>query len=201
MSEPSDRRERGVTRLLLLSHAPTAATRLAAFPADEPLDDKGAASAAILAGRLPPVGHVLTSPALRARQTVSALGLKAETEEALRDGDPGRWAGQTLDEVSAAEPEAVLSWLSDPTAAPHGGESVAALIRRVGGWLDGEAVQGRVLAVTHAAVARAAVVHVLGAPAQAFWRIDVPPLALVDLRRNGGPWTLRALRLRPGEDV
>jgi broad specificity phosphatase PhoE len=39
--------------LLLVRHAPTAATRAAAFPLDEPLDDDGRAAAASLAGALP----------------------------------------------------------------------------------------------------------------------------------------------------
>ncbi len=154
-----------------------------------------------MAGRSPAVARVLTSPATAARQTAAALGLTAEVEPGLRDCDYGRWAGRTLDEVSAVEPEAVFAWLSDPAAAPHGGESIAALAGRVGDWLDSEAVQGGVLAVTHAAVMRGAVIHVLGAPMQSFWRIDVPPLALFELRRGGGPWTLRAMKLRPGPDV
>ncbi|GHJ93227.1 hypothetical protein SNE510_27460 [Streptomyces sp. NE5-10] len=36
----------------------------------------------------------------------------------------GRWCGRTLEEVAGAEAEAVSLWLSDPAAAPHGGESL-----------------------------------------------------------------------------
>ncbi|MFC7642844.1 hypothetical protein ACFQX6_19370 [Streptosporangium lutulentum] len=39
-------------------------------------------------------------------------------------------------------------------------------------------------------VIRAAVVHALGAPAAAFWRIDVAPLARVALTGRGGRWQL-----------
>jgi broad specificity phosphatase PhoE len=201
MAEISDASARGVTRLFLLCHGSTVATRAAAFPGDEGLDDKGRAAAGALAGRLPAVARVLSSPALRARETVAALGLEAEVEAALADCDHGRWAGRTLDAVAADEPDAAMAWLGEPEAAPHGGESVAELIRRVGGWLDGEMATGGVLAVTHAAVVRAAVAHVLGAPAGAFWRVDVPPLSLVEMRRGGGRWALRAMRLRgDGED-
>ena len=40
-------------RLILICHGSTGAVRDAAFPADEPLDDKGAARVAALAGHLP----------------------------------------------------------------------------------------------------------------------------------------------------
>ena len=49
--------------------------------------------------------------------------------------------------------------------------------------------------MTHAAVIRAAVLIVLDAPASAFWRIDVEPLSLTDLRFDGRRWALRALGL------
>jgi broad specificity phosphatase PhoE len=97
-----------------------------------------------------------------------------------------------LADIAAAEPEAVAAWLADPNAAPHGGESLTALVGRVADWLDSDRIRGRTLAVTHAAVMRAAVVHVLGAPVRSFWRIDVAPLSIIELRRNGRRWTLHA---------
>jgi hypothetical protein len=32
---------------------------------------------------------------------------------------------------------------------------------------------------------RITAIHVLGAPVQSFWRIDVAPLSTIELRRNG----------------
>ena len=183
------------THLFLLCHAATQATRQAAFPLDEPAEERDLAPAAALTRCLPSVVRVLASPATCARQTTAALGLTAVQEHALRDCDWGRWRGRTLDEVVAAEPEAAALWLADPDAAPHGGESVAMLIRRVGSWMDANSLSGRILAVTHPAVVRAAVVHALGAPAPGFWRVDVPPLSVVELTRNAGRWTLRTSRL------
>ena len=67
-----------------------------------------------------------TSPAARARQTAEALGLAADVEPALRGCDHGRWTGCSLAEAQAADGEAaLLAWLGDPAAAPHGGESFA----------------------------------------------------------------------------
>ena len=65
------------------------------------------------------------------------------------------------------------------------------LIDRVGSWLD--LSQDHAIAVTHPAVIRAAIVRVLNAPPQAFWRIDVAPLSLTDMRFNGRAWTLRCV--------
>jgi broad specificity phosphatase PhoE len=48
------------------------------------------------------------------------------------------------------------------------------------------------VAVTHGAVVRAAVLVVLGAPAQGLWRIDVAPLTATVLRGGSGRWTVRS---------
>lgn len=88
----------------------------------------------------------------------------------------GRWRGQTLATVAAAEEAALGVWLSDPTAAPHGGESARELRIRVGAWLDGlREESGRVTVVAEPDVIRAALVHVLGAPDEAARRLDVRP--------------------------
>ena len=187
-------------RLMLLCHASTDAVRRAAFPDDEPLDERGASQAATAAAGLGAFGRSWTSPALRARQTAAALRLSASVEPAPRDCDFGRWTGLRLVDLQAHEPDAVASWLADPAAAPHGGESVLDVMHRVAAWLDERCQDiGHGIAVTHPAVIRAAVVHVIGAPPQAFWRIDVEPLSCTDLRRNGDRWTLRATGCRLDE--
>ena len=63
-------------RLILISHASTSAVREVAFPADEPIDPQGQAKASALAGELRRVDAAWTSPALRATQTATALGLE-----------------------------------------------------------------------------------------------------------------------------
>ncbi len=176
---------------MLVCHGSTAATRAAAFAADEPLDDAALTAAA----DGPKVGRVevaVRGPALRCAQTAAALGLAAEPVEALRDLDAGRWRGRALDELAVAEPDELTVWLTDPKATPHGGESVVDLIARVGGWLDGQKAR-RTVAVTHPAVVKAALVHALGAEPAAFWRIDLAPLSRTTLRGGPGRWTLRWL--------
>jgi broad specificity phosphatase PhoE len=181
-------------RLHLLCSASTASVSTVGFPADPPLDARGRKSLESFSGRLPSFDVVLRSPALAAAQTAEGIGLNAKPEPLLRDCDFGRWAGRTLSEVQAEEGEAVAEWLRNPHAAPHGGESFADVMKRVGGWMDGLlAGDGAVLAVTHATVVRAAIAHALGAGPESFRHIDVSPLTRAKLSAGGGRWTLAAL--------
>jgi broad specificity phosphatase PhoE len=178
-------------RLIFICHAPTNATHKAAFANDEPLSARGRAEATALAGSLPRADRCWTGPELRTRQTAEALGLNAEVQPLLRDCDYGSWRGRTFDDVQAREPDAVATWLRDPAATPHGGESLLALMRRVATWLAGELPHHRQsIIVTHATVIRAAVVHAIAAMPQSFWRIDVTPLTSTRLSGNNGRWTL-----------
>lgn len=195
--------------VFLLSHAATAAMRRGAFPADDALDARGIAATAAWPRRgqvaalleAAPAARVLCSPARCAQDTAQALALTlapalapalaAAVEPALADVDYGRWRGLELAQVAANEPAPLAAWLGDAQAAPHSGESFGAAVRRVGAWLDaiGDGDHA-ILAITHAAVVRAAIVHALGAPPSAFFRIEIAPLALVELRRARHGWTL-----------
>ncbi|MFF2536039.1 histidine phosphatase family protein [Streptomyces cyaneofuscatus] len=180
-------------RVMLVSPAMNAALREARFDGDAPLDRAGERSARAAAAAVPRSGAVLSGPSERCLGTAAALGLAARAEPALTGWDLGRWSGRRLDEVGAAEPDAVAAWIGDPSAAPHGGESLRALVERVGGWLDGVlgAEEGGVLAVAEPAVVRAAVVHALDLPVEAFWRLDVAPLVLTELSGRSGRWNVR----------
>jgi broad specificity phosphatase PhoE len=178
--------------VILVRHAATSATRAAAFPVDEPLDERGRAHAASLASLLPSHDELVCSPARRCVQTAAAAGLPdPRLDPTLAECDFGAWAGRTLARVHDDDPEAAAAWMTDPGACPHGGESLAAFATRVGRWLDEQArVDGRVVAITHGGVAKAAVVHALGAPLDAFWRIDCAPLSITELHARDGRWTL-----------
>jgi broad specificity phosphatase PhoE len=177
-----------LTRLLLIAHAPTEATRRAAFPLDEPVEGS------IPRLSLPRADRVYAAPERRTRETAEALGLSAETQMLLADINLGRWRGKSFDAMLAEGPEAIAAWTSDPASRAHGGESVEEVIARVKPWLARQQEEGgRVIAVTHPAILRAAVVLVLGAPAASFWRIDIAPLARVELRSDGRRWTLREI--------
>jgi broad specificity phosphatase PhoE len=178
-------------RLLLVRHASTDAVRAAAFGADEPLDASGRIAAAGLRARLPQADEVLVSPALRAVETASQAGLVA-TGEAPGECDFGAWGGLSLRDVAASDPDGVRAWMTDPGAAPHGGESLTALLSRVGAWLSVQASRsGTAIAITHAGIVKAAVVHALNAPPIAFWRIDVSPTSITELHAHDTTqWTV-----------
>ena len=177
-------------RLLLVRHASTAAVRAAAFGADESLDEGGVSAARGLAARLPSRGEVLVSPARRARETAAGLG-EARVEPALIECDFGSWAGRTLKDLAASDPDAVQAWMTEPGAAPHGGESLTALLARVRGWLaEQAALDGTAIAVTHGGVISAAVVIALDAPPSAIWRVDIAPVSITELHAHDGRWTV-----------
>jgi broad specificity phosphatase PhoE len=178
-------------RLILVCHGSTEAVHQSAFPADEPLDPRGRADAAALADSMPRADQSWTSPELRTRQTAEALGLPASPLPFLHDCDYGRWSGRTFRAVYAQEPDAVAAWLQDHAAAPHGGESILSLVRRVATWLGEELTRHQQsIVITHPTVIRAAIVHAIDAKPQSFWRIDIAPLSRTRLSGSDGRWNL-----------
>lgn len=209
-------------RLLLISHAATAAQRAGRIPADpagaDSLDARGIADTAAARARLALPGDAIAfvSPAACARETASALGLAATVEPKLADMNYGRWHGQKLIDIAATAPDQLAAWTRDPDAAPHGGESFSQLVIRLGAWLDTQHVADpaaldestgagsnpgsaprtsthmrNLVAVTHAPLLRAAIVHALGATPAIFPRIEIAPLSVVELRRSPRGWTWR----------
>jgi broad specificity phosphatase PhoE len=178
-------------RIIFLAHAATAAQRNAAFPLDEPILEREHARMVRAIVNLPAAEHVWSAPEQRTQQTSRMLGLPAQVADELRDCDYGKWRGETLDHLQNEDPDGVLAWLTDPDTAPHGGESIRNLIGRVGTWMNDQSGVKHTIAVTHPAVIRAAIVCAMRLPPQGFWRIDIAPLTLTDLRFNRDLWTLR----------
>ncbi len=179
-------------RVTLISHAATDAVRRAAFPLDEPLEEREFTRIADLGWHAPRAQRILSGPEQRTQQTAEALGLMSTVVNDLRDCDYAQWRGRDLNEIQSSDPEGLLAWLTDPAAAPHGGESIVDLIARTASWLEDQKDLPHTIAITHPSLIRAAIVHLLGAPAASFWRIDIAPLSLTDLRFNGRSWTLRS---------
>ncbi|GAA4665328.1 histidine phosphatase family protein [Streptomyces chumphonensis] len=182
-------------RLTLLAAARSAPLLDARFDDDRPLDDAGWRELHRRVSALAPLAAAelrYCSPSTGCRETGRALGLAPLAQPALRDCDMGRWHGLTLREVTAHEPRAVAAWLSDPFVAPHGGESLAAFIARVGSWLDTRPLdaEGSIVAVAEPAVVRAALCHALTAAPGTYWHLDVRPLAAVTLTGRAGQWSL-----------
>lgn len=127
-------------------------------------------------------GTVVTSPARRCHVP------GAPTDPRLAPWDLGAWAGRPLADVDLA------AWRSDPAYDAHGGESLLALQARVRGVLaQWQPLNGRLAAVTHAAVIKLAVTCALRAPVDAAWDIDIGPAEVAEL--HGGPGGWRLVRL------
>ena len=171
-------------RLLIIAHAETPGTRALVFGDDSvPFVTVGRCGVR--------VARWVSAPDPACRTTADQLGTDVTTADELAACDFGRWAGRKLVDVGVAEPEAVATWLSDPYAAPHGGESLSALLARVRAFLAAQARRERTaVAITHGGVVKAAVVSALQAPPAAFWRIDVAPLAITELHAHDGRWTV-----------
>jgi broad specificity phosphatase PhoE len=183
-------------QLLLIRHAPTAATVRGTFPDDEPLRDGLGPTGDSLRILTRGVRHLLSGPESRALETARALGLDPVIDELLADCNYGSWAGKGLTDIHASDPEGVLRWFRDCDANPHGGESLSDLARRVGGFLKRAAkLDGLAVAVTHAAVIRVAVLLALRAPIEAFWQVEVAPTSVTELRHRNGKWVLQSLNL------
>lgn len=176
------------TRLTLICHAATPLQKQGRFADDESVAMDWQGAALSLAGRYPKKPRLVCAPEARARQTAGLYGSEAVIDDALRDGDLGRWKGQHLSHLDSDE---LQGWLTHSASAPHGGESVDQVCTRVAQWMKTlETQPGHIVAITHPFVIRAAMLHVMQFPLAMFYRIDVEPLSATELRFNT-VWRLR----------
>lgn len=173
--------------MLFVRHAGTPGMRSACFPADDEPDPSGLARAAQWSA---PLGtdRAWAAPSTAALRTAAAMGLDAVPVPALAEADHGRWRGLPYAQVAQSEPEALASWLSDPHAAPHGGESLAALAARVAGWLEEARDRPSCVVVCDVGVIRAALGHALALPPLTAARFDLAPLSTTALTATRHGW-------------
>lgn len=170
-------------------------TSTPAFPGLEPLDDRAIRRCRAVSSSVHDLSRadtLLCAPEPAAQQAARALDLTPVIDAELAAPELGRWTGHTLERVADADPEGLSVWLSDPHSTPHGGESLTALVVRVGAWcdaLDG----GRALAVVHTLTARAAAAHALDAGAGTMMHIDLAPLSVLWMTRRDDRWRLQRL--------
>ena len=179
------------TRLILISQASTAAMRQGRFPNDDTLDERAVSQTTLWRRHMPvlPGAIMLCSPQPSAVATAQALGIAAQTDDALREADFGDWRGRRLLDVAAETPADLQAWIADPAVRPPGGESFEMVLSRVGEWMDGQRERQAVVAVTHATVIRAAVLTALHAPSSSFKHVEVPPLSVIESRHSARGWT------------
>ncbi|MET7330841.1 histidine phosphatase family protein [Nonomuraea sp. NPDC005650] len=174
--------------MLFVRHAGTPGMRAACFPtADADADAAGLTRAAALASTVAGV-VAWTAPSAAACQTAAAIGLAARAVPALAEAECGRWRGLPYERVAREEPDALASWLSDPHAAPHGGESLAAHAERVAAWLESVRAEPGGVAVCDAGAIRAALAHALGLDPLSAARFDLAPLSVTELTVTRAGW-------------
>ncbi|WP_371581400.1 histidine phosphatase family protein [Streptomyces sp. NBC_01314] len=185
--------------LILVRHGRSTANTegvLAGWTPGIALDERGAAQAAALPGRLAglPIAEVVTSPLQRCQETVRPLldarpGLSPHTDERIGECHYGDWSGRKLAELMD-EPlmEVVQTY---PTAVEFpGGESMRAMQHRAA-----EAVRewnARVerehgadavyLMCSHGDIIKSLVADALGLHLDLFQRISVEPCSITAIR-------------------
>lgn len=179
--------------LVLVRHGRTAANAggLLLGRADPPLDEHGRAQAAALAAAVAGARRVVCSPLRRARETAAALELPVEVDERWIELDYGELDGRPITDVPA---DLWRRWRADVGFAPPGGESLAALGRRVRAACDelaAEAAEADVVVVSHVSPIKAAVAWALGTGDELSWRLHVAPASVtrVEVRDGWGVLT------------
>ncbi|MBO1076864.1 histidine phosphatase family protein [Roseomonas marmotae] len=154
-----------------------------------PLGQHGRWQAARLAGRFPPgtLDALYTSPLQRCRETAAAIAQPGGPEPVpapeAEEVDFGAWTGLGFT-VLETDPR-WRAWNSDRDhAVAPGGEAMSAVRQRVVALLKGLQArhpEGRVALISHAEIIRAAVLHLLSLPLQAYERLEVSPASVSTL--------------------
>jgi len=177
--------------ILLVRHGQTAANAagLLLGRGDPPLTDLGRRQAAASAPALAGVTRVVTSPLQRARETTGAFGLRVpvEVDDRWTELDYGDFEGRPFSDVPS---ETWRRWRQDASYRPPGGESLAALGRRVREaceHLAHDGGNGDVAVVSHVSPIKAAIAWALGVDDTVAWRmfLDVASISRVAIGVHG----------------
>lgn len=177
--------------ILLIRHGQTAANAAGLLLGrdDPPLTDLGRRQAAVVSAAAPEVRRVVTSPLRRARETAAAFGphVAVEVDDRWTELDYGEFEGRPHGEIPS---ETWRRWRRDPSFAPPGGESLAALgvrVRDACEQLAGEHGDGDVAVVSHVSPIKAAIAWALGVDDAVAWRmfLDVASISRVAIGPNG----------------
>ena len=194
-------------RVWLVRHASTAwSGQRWCGRTDLPLSAVGRAEAGRLAARLavalPTTVMLVSSPALRARETAAAIaqatGLQVETDDALREVDFGQAEGCTWDDLRRRLPDLAAAMAASETEIDWpNGETAQAVRRRT------EAIFRRispgdrsVVLVSHGGIIRSLLAGPIASPAPAF----IAPASVIELARTGVRWAIASTSEAATED-
>ena len=147
---------------------------------DDPLSERGWQQMWQALGEQCPWHRIVSSPLQRCLSFARALGerhgLPVTVEEDFREVGFGSWEGLDREQVQARDPDGYAGFYRDPVNhRPAGSEDLLEFGRRVAAAWERTvtAGEGPVLVVAHAGVIRAALGHVLQAPPEAWYRVQV----------------------------
>ncbi|MFJ8648056.1 histidine phosphatase family protein [Streptomyces sp. NPDC093546] len=191
--------------LILVRHGRSTANTagvLAGWTPGVALDERGAAQAAALPGRLAgvPIAAAVTSPLQRCRETLQPLldarpELPVHTDERIGECQYGDWSGRKLAEL-ADEPLMEVVQQHPSAAAFPGGESIRAMqaravdaVREWNARVEAEYGEDAVyLMCSHGDIIKSLVADALGLHLDLFQRVHVDPCSVT---------VIRYTRLRP----
>ncbi len=155
---------------------------------DLPTVPPDAGAARRLLSHLPQGAVWLTSPLVRARQTVQVLdpAANATVVQDLTDQDLGSWAGRRQSEVHKANPQ--IDWSMPGSIVPEGGEGFEAVVTRVATLIERltqHYPDRPLVVVSHLALIRAAIVLALDLPNEGGFQFDASPLSLTHVSWTG----------------
>jgi alpha-ribazole phosphatase len=157
---------------------------------DDPLSEKGWAQMRSAVGNHCPWQTVISSSLSRcadfARELAKRHQLPLKIDARLIELGFGAWEGRTPDELTAADPEALNRFRSDPVVhAPQGAEPLTAFRDRiVSAWDSLLAHHGvlHVLVDAHAGVIRMVIAYALNVPLQHLFHLQVPNAGITRIR-------------------
>jgi len=145
------------------------------------------------------IGSIYSSDKLRTKFLAERLAAKyhldLRIDDELREVNVGDWAGSTWDEIKVNYADFLTEWFKDNENIPMpGGESYKQLLNRVLTALNKavESTDQDIIVVTHGAVIRALVCHVLGMELKSRSRFDVDNGSITCLEYEG-KFTLKYL--------
>ncbi|WP_069173402.1 histidine phosphatase family protein [Streptomyces griseus] len=198
--------------LILVRHGRSTANTAGVLAGRTPgvaLDERGAAQAAALPGRLAalPLAAAVSSPLQRCRETLQPLldarpGLPLHTEDRISECDYGEWSGRKLAELSDDPLMSVVQQHPSAAAFP-GGESMRAMQARavdaVRDWnarIGAEHGEDAVYVMcSHGDIIKSLVADALGMHLDLFQRVHADPCSVTAIRYT----RLRPFLLRLGD--
>lgn len=177
--------------LILVRHGMTALNveRRLQGRSDAALNATGERQARDVGAHLGPLDVVISSPLRRARETAAALerrpGTEIEIDERWIELDYGEFEGRRFGDTNS---ELWERWRADAAFRPTGGESlldVAGRVRTALPELFERAAGADVAVVSHVSPIKAAIAHVLDAPASIAWRTHLVTASICRIDVSG----------------